>query len=163
MQTKKSPKNWVLGSIWEGVGALGAVFWPLLGAFWPFFGRSESHLFKAWAQDGPQEAFWVDFGLILKGFGRVLRAFWEHFGRFLKRFCFDFGKVLIYEGELVLHFNSTLHAKVWLTLFEFFCVGTPALPRYAPRSVTMRGVPPPAWLNRTGYLNSSLDSFLDSQ
>ena len=28
-------------------------------------------------------------------------------------------------------------------------IGTPALPRYAPRSVTMRGGPPPAWLDRT--------------
>ncbi len=74
----------VLGSIWEGVGALRAVFWPLLGAFWPFFGRSKSHLFKALVQDELQEAFWMDFGLLLECFGKV-------FGGILGRFGVDLG------------------------------------------------------------------------
>ena len=84
IEAKKSPKNW----IWEGLGLhLGGVWerlWRLLGALGPFlavFGRSKASFFKALIQDRLQEAFWIEFGLILgflAGFGRVWRGIWEH-------------------------------------------------------------------------------------
>ena len=69
----------VLGSIWEGLGSLWAGFWPLLGAFCLPFGRSRPYLFQALLQNELQEAFWMDFGLLLEGFGKVLGGFWEGF------------------------------------------------------------------------------------
>ena len=70
----------VLGSIWEGFGAVLGVFWMLSGALGPFFGRSESSFLKALVQDGLQEAFWMAFGSILGGFGEDLDASWENLG-----------------------------------------------------------------------------------
>ena len=123
-----------------------------MGALGLFFRRSKTYFFKALVQDGLQEAFWIDFGAILGGFGEVLGRIsinflegfwknWEEFGRFVGRFRFDVGKVFIYEAELALNLNSTLHVKVWLPRLKFFDVRTPALPRFASRSVTMRGGP----------------------
>ena len=70
----------VLGLIWEGFGAVLGLFWALLAASWPFCGRSKSSFFQAWAQDGLQEAFWIDFGSIWAGiwedFGKNLGGFW---------------------------------------------------------------------------------------
>ena len=71
----------VLGSIWEGLGTLWAGFGPLLGACCLLFGRSEGYLFKASAQNEFQEAFWMDFGLLLEGFW-----FWGGFVKVLGGF-----------------------------------------------------------------------------
>ena len=79
----KSGFGRVLGSIWERFGTLWGIFWPLLDAFWLFFWRSKSYLFKALVQDELQEAFWVDFGLLLEGFGRLLGGGGKEFGRIL--------------------------------------------------------------------------------
>ena len=75
-----------MASIWEGSGRVWGVSGAPLGALGLFFRRSKTYFFKALVQDGLQEAFWVDFGWILEGFGRVLEAFWTIFGRILVRF-----------------------------------------------------------------------------
>ena len=77
----KSRFGRVLGSIWPGFGAPWAGFGPLLGALCLLFGRSKRYLFKALVQDKLQEAFWMDSGLLLEGFGKVLEGFREVFGR----------------------------------------------------------------------------------
>ena len=77
----------VLGSIWEGFGAVWGLFGAFLTLFSQFFGRSKSIIFRAWAQDGLQEAFWMDFGWILIGFGGL----WERFGKVLAGFWLEFG------------------------------------------------------------------------
>ena len=63
-----------MASIWEGSGRVWGVSWALLGALGLFFRRSKTYFFKALVQDGLQEAFWIDFGAVLGGFG-------EGFGR----------------------------------------------------------------------------------
>ena len=70
-----------MGKLWDVLGRL-------LGAFGPFRGCSKSSFFRAWAQDGPQEAFGIDFGVILEGSGRVLGGF----GKVLARFGKGFGE-----------------------------------------------------------------------
>ena len=71
----------VLGSIWEGFGAVLGLLSVLLAASWPLFERSKSSFFQALAQNGLQEGFWMDFG-----------SLWEHFGTgfpyFLDTFLF---------------------------------------------------------------------------
>ena len=103
-----------MGSIWEAVGAVWGVFLALLAAFWPFFCSSKLNFLQAWGQDEVQKVFWVNFGWIFEGFGKILGRFWGSFGRFLEWFWFDFGKDLIYEGGLILNLKSSLHAEVWL-------------------------------------------------
>jgi len=95
-QARKSPQiafRRVLGSIWEGFGAVWGLFWALLGASGPFFGPSRSSFYKAWVQDGLQEGFWIDFGWLLEGFGRVWGRIWEGLGRILANFGMDFGEI----------------------------------------------------------------------
>ena len=78
----------------------------------------------------------MDFGSILEGSGRVLGGFSEG----LECFWMDFGR---------------LWERFWtcLALFQIIwpCWGifSKLDPRVDPRSVTMRGGPPPAWLDRT--------------
>ena len=72
-----------MGSILEGSGAIWGVSWALLGASWPSWGRSKSSFFLTLVQDGLQEAFWIDFGSILEGFGRDLGGVWGDLGRLL--------------------------------------------------------------------------------
>ena len=72
----------VLGSILEGFGAIWAIFWPLLGAFWSLLECSKLSFFQAWAQDGVQKAFWIDFVSILGGFGEGLGRDLGGFGGF---------------------------------------------------------------------------------
>ena len=75
-----------MASIWEGSGRVWGVSWALLGALGLFFRRSKTYFVKALVQDGLQEAFWIDFGAILGGFGEVL-------GRILTNFWMDFGRL----------------------------------------------------------------------
>ena len=70
-----------MSSIWEGFGPLWGVFWTLLAACWPFFGRSKSYLFETLVQHELQEAFGVDLESLLDDFGMVLGGFWEGLGR----------------------------------------------------------------------------------
>ena len=103
MQTlngKKRPQNAlkigfgkVLGSIWEGSGKVWGVSWTLLGAAWLFFECSKTSFFTALAQDGLQEAFWIDLGCFLEGSGKVLGRIWEGLGRILANFGMDFGEI----------------------------------------------------------------------
>ena len=90
---KKSPQNAsksgfrrVLGFIWEGFGTVLGLFSTLLRDFWLFFGRSKSSFCKAWAPDGPQEAFWMDFRQIWVGFGKGFGGVRENFGAFFCNF-----------------------------------------------------------------------------
>ena len=75
-----------MGSIWEEFGTVWGAFWALLGVSWLFLGCSKSSFFKAWAQDGLQEAFWVDLGSISEGFGMIWGGFGEEFGTRLETF-----------------------------------------------------------------------------
>ena len=73
--------------IWEGLGLhLGGVVWgvswALLGASWPFFGRSKTSFLKALVQDRLQEAIWIDLGGFWEGFGRIWEGLGPHFGGF---------------------------------------------------------------------------------
>ena len=77
-----------------------AVFWSLLGVLWSFFWCSKFNFFKALVQDELQEAFffskhlkkirqssfWMDFVLLLEGFGKVLGKFWGRFWEDLGKF-----------------------------------------------------------------------------
>ena len=85
-----------MASIWEGFGMVWRVFWALLGDSWAFFRRSKSSLFKAWVQDGLQEAFWIDFGRVLEGFGEGLGRNLGGFGRF----CAGCGQILGAFGKM---------------------------------------------------------------
>ena len=126
-----------MGRSWASSGRS----WPALGRFLDVQNRA---FFQHWPKMGSKRPagsilgrFWEGFGRILGGFGRVLEGIWDDF-------WFDFGKVLRNEGEPALNLNSTLHVKVGLTFLKFFYVRTPALSREAPRSVSMRGGPPPS-------------------
>ena len=83
----------VLGSIWEGFGTIWGLFWALLGASGSFWGGSKSSFYRALVQDGLQEAFWIDLGCLLEGFGKVLGRIWEGLGRILANFGMDFGEI----------------------------------------------------------------------
>ena len=103
--SKKTSKNRteigfgrVLGFIWEGFGTVLGLFWALLAASWPFFGRSKSSFFQAWAQDKLQEVFWTDLGSIWEGIWEDFGRIWEGLGKNLGGFgkvwggiCEDFG------------------------------------------------------------------------
>ena len=65
----------VLGSIWEGVGTVWAVFWTLLGCF---FGILHPNFCKHRSRMGSKRPF----GSILHGFWIVLGGLWMDFGRF---------------------------------------------------------------------------------
>ena len=72
---QKSAQKSDFGRCWAHFGkGLGRSGQPC-GHFWAhfdvFFGFSKSYLVKALVQDGPQEAFWMDFGSLWKGFGTV--------------------------------------------------------------------------------------------
>ena len=84
----------VLGSIWEGSGSVCGVSWALLGPSWPFFGRSKASFFKALIQDRLQEAFWIDFGSILGGFGEGFGSIWKLLGKDLEALLDAFGGLL---------------------------------------------------------------------
>ena len=72
----------VLGFIWEGFGVVLGVLWVLLAVSWPLFERSKSNFFQALAQNWLQEGFWMDFGSLWGGLGRVCGEIWEDFGPF---------------------------------------------------------------------------------
>ena len=65
----------VLGSIWEGVGTVWAVFWTLLGCF---FNILNPNFCKHRSRMGSKRPF----GSILDGFWEVLGGLWMDFGRF---------------------------------------------------------------------------------
>ena len=69
-----------------GFGTVLGVSWALLGASGPVFCFFRSRFFPTWVQDGLQDAFWIDFGSILGGLGRVLGGFWEGLGAVLEGF-----------------------------------------------------------------------------
>ena len=108
-----------MGSIWGGFGTLRSIFWALLGDFGAVLARSKSSFFPTWAQDGLQEAFWTNLGWI----SEVWEGFWEGWEK-----C---------STALLLHLISCAYCLSFVGIH--FAKGTPALPRYAPRSVTIRG------------------------
>ena len=65
-----------MGSIWDGFGTAWGLILALLGASGSFLERSRSTFFKALVQNGLQEAFWIDFGRILDGFGEDFGRIW---------------------------------------------------------------------------------------
>ena len=127
IEAKKSHKNRFWEALGLHLGGVGGGLGPLLGAlgrllvvFWSFEIEFFPSIGPRWAPRGLLDRFWVDFGRILGGFGRVLGGIWDDF-------WFDFGKVLRNEGEPALNLNSTLHVKVEFPLLEFFYVRTPVL------------------------------------
>ena len=64
-----------MASIWEGFGAVFGLLGVLFAASWLFFGRSKSSFFQAFAENGLQEGFWMDFGSLWEDFGKVLGGF----------------------------------------------------------------------------------------
>ena len=53
------------GTLWTLSGAFGCLIWPL-----------KPNFYEALVQHGLQKTFWIDFGLILAGFGEDLDASW---------------------------------------------------------------------------------------
>ena len=119
----KIGKKLDLGRSWarfeEGLGRCGASFgrsWATLGRFWRLQNR-------AFFQHGPKMGSKRPSGQIWAGFGEVWDRFWEG-----------------WEGcstALLLHLISCAYCLSFVGIH--FAKGTPALPRYAPRSVTIRG------------------------
>ena len=96
IKSKKNSRNGfgtVLAFIWEGVGTLWGIFWSLLGASWPFRGRSQSSFCKALTQNGLQEGFWIDFGSILRRIWVDVGRIWEGLGRIWTNLGMDFGRI----------------------------------------------------------------------
>ena len=83
-----------MGFIEEGFGTVLGLFSTLLRNFCVFFGRSISSFCKAWAPDGLQEAFWMDFRSIWVGFGKGFGGFRENFGAFFRNFFRIFSNFL---------------------------------------------------------------------
>ena len=75
------------------------------------------------------DGFWLDFGGFWEGFGRIFGGL----GMFLDGFWKVVGKILDMLG----------------IIWPCWGIFSKLDPRADPRSVTMRGGPPPAWLNRT--------------
>ena len=124
---KYKPKNWwksafgkVLGVIWAWFEMLWGLFWALLGAFGRLFDPSKPNFYIALVQDGLQEAFWIDFGRVWGGFGCVLGEFGLSKLRLLR--------------------HMVISWTLWVSpAASHFATGTPALPRFASRSVIIRG------------------------
>ena len=116
LKVKKLLQKWILGGSWEGFGRVWGLFGPLLGDFGSFFGRSKSIFLQTWAQDGLQEALWIDFGWILKGFGKVLEGLGPGFRR-------------VFANCSTLPPLTFLALTVRPFLQFFFVSGTPALLR----------------------------------
>ena len=96
------------GGFWEGLGLHSARFWTVLGfswallaASWPFFGRLKSNFFRALAQDGLQEAFWIDLGLILEGIWEDLGRIWEDLGEIFFHFWLHLGRFVQEAFEMI--------------------------------------------------------------
>ena len=156
------PKNrsgGLQGSIWVWFGGLLAAHGTLSGMSWaPFRGS----LGRAWApvgrllgQDGLQKAFGVDSGSILGRFGEGLGGpwgapgeSWGALGAFLGALGAPLGEFSAWEGfgEVLGAFGEDL-GKLLCDVVGLSCIfpqeflsisaGTPALPRYASRSVTI--------------------------
>ena len=65
------------------------------------FGRSKASFFKALIQDRLQEAFWIDFGMILAGLSQGLGGFDEGFGSIWKLLGKDLEALLDAFGGLL--------------------------------------------------------------
>ena len=99
-----------LGRVWGHRGPPLNAFGQLLVAFWSFKIELLSSIGLKWAPRGLLDGFWVALG-----------GFWEGFGRIWKEILEDFGTSL------------ALLQRHW----SLYKNGTPALPRSAPRSVTI--------------------------
>ena len=74
-------------------------------------------------------------------FGSILARFWEGLGSIWRRIWEDFGAFGQVGGRLGVWLGSK---QIWVVLLRTlfgptFRTGTPVSPRYAPRSVTIRG------------------------
>ena len=107
----------------RGLGRSG----PPYGHFWTIVGRCLGLLNRSFCKHWSEMASRRAFGSIVRRFGEGLGRVWMGLGRIwaLKIEAF------VSHGRPL----STLRAPCCLT----FATGTPALPRYAPRSVTIRG------------------------
>ena len=65
-----------MGRVWDNLGPLMATFGQLLAVL----GHSRSNFFQTLAQDGLQEAFWIDFGWISEGIWKDWGRIWDAFG-----------------------------------------------------------------------------------
>ena len=97
-----------------GFGKVLDSIWEGVGAAWGIFWP----LFQAWVQDALQETFWIDFGRIWGEFGCVLG---------------EFG-----HSKLKLLRHMVISWTLWVSpAASRFATRTPALPRFASRSVTI--------------------------
>ena len=97
----------------SGLGASKTRFWTLWGTFWKAFGCSGAHFGCLWNAPGCLLGIPWASRAFLEAFEMHLGAIWELYG-------VDLGSICAF---------STPHSDK----------GTPALPRFAPRSVTIRG------------------------
>ena len=153
-----------MGAVWGPLGRSWDALGHVLGALRGSLGRAWAPVGRLLGQDGLQKAFGVDSGSILGRFGEglggpwgapgeswgALGAFlgalgapqelpraqlgefsaWEGFGKVSGAFGEDLGKLLCDVVGL-----SCIFPQEFLSI----SAGTPALPRYASRSVTIRG------------------------
>ena len=122
---RKPPKNWIwaglglhLGRVWGALERLGATFGRILTACWTFQIISFWNNGPRWAPRGLLDGFWIDFGRVWGGFGCVLG---------------EFGL-----SKLKLLRHMVISWTLWVSpAASHFATGTPALPRFASRSVTI--------------------------
>ena len=100
IEAKKSHKNrfWEalglhLGGVGNGLGPLLGALGRLLAVFWSFKIELFPSIGPRWAPRGLLDRFWVDFGRISRGFGKVWGGIWEDFW-FLEQIVGRFWKCL---------------------------------------------------------------------
>ena len=81
------------------------------------------------------------------GFKKPFGGIWDGVGEDLERILGGFGKVLARFWEGLKSFGR-IWGRSWKHFLKPFYVRTPALSREAPRSVSMRGGPPPSVVER---------------
>ena len=105
-----------------------------MAIFWAFKFKLCARIAPTWAPRGLLDRFWHHLGGSWEGFERILALFERDFGRF---------HIYIYLTVPPFWENlKQVFARVYSTFPSLLYVRTPALPRFAPRSVAMRGGPP---------------------
>ena len=129
-----------LGRVWDGLGPLLGAFCRHLAVFWPFKIKTFLSIGPRWAPIRLLDRFWLDLERIWWGFGKVFGRFGEEVGKILgllKKFWSDFGNAW-HDLALLGHILYKMD------------------PRVDPRSVSMRGGPPPG-VRDPGQESSSLN------
>ena len=132
-----------LGGVWASLGRLVGALGGFLAVFWAFKFKLCARIAPTWAPRGLLDRFWHHLGGSWEGFERILALFERDFGGFLHKFYMIGRTPLNSTGYLTVppfwENLKQVFARVYSTFPSLLYVRTPALPRFASRSVTMRG------------------------